>query len=115
MNNLYIIEIYKYMQYWAFDYPELNIYKEGLVEGIDTIIDIAVKDFKDPNNGFICMFSKNPFPNYQIKLELKIRGNNVDGNTYHCPELNIDGWLCPCLYNFFDIEPDTIYLKLSEK
>jgi hypothetical protein len=115
MNNLYIIEIYKFKGYWVFDDPDTGLIKEALSMGTDKIIDMAVKDFKDPDNGFICMFSKNPFPDHQIKLELKTRGNDVEGNTYHCKEFGLDGWLCPALYLYFDVEPENIYLKLSEK
>lgn len=114
MNTIGLIEVYKYNGMWVLDDEATGLYREPFVSGADTIIDNMVKDIPNAEEGFICMFSKNPFPTYQYELKLKTRGNEITGNWYTCKELAIDGWLCGALYKYFEVEPDSIYIQVKE-
>jgi hypothetical protein len=115
MNAINIIEIYKWKGFWVFDDPSTGLVHEALVMGTDKIIDVAVANIENADKGFICIFSGTPLPEYDIKLVLHKRGNNIDGNWYRSEELDMDGWLCPALYKYFEVEPDAIYLKIEPK
>ena len=98
MNTIGMIEVYKYSGYWVFDDAVHGLVREAFVAGADTLIDNMVTDIPNAESGFICVFSKNPFPTCQYTLKLKTRGNEITGNWYNCEELGIDGWLCGSLY-----------------
>jgi len=114
MNTISILEIYKFNGTWVFDDESKDLLREAFVSGADTIIDNMVKDIPNAENGFVCLFSKNPFPSHQYELKLKIRGNEISGNWYTCESLGIDGWLCGSLYKYFDVEPESIYIQVKE-
>jgi hypothetical protein len=115
MNAINIIEIYNYHGVWVFDDETTGLNKEAFVSGADLIIDAMVSHIPNAHDGFLCIFSKNPFPSYKYKLELKTRGNEETGNWYVCKALGIDGWLCGALYKYFDVEPEAIYIQVKEK
>ena len=114
MNTIGMLEVYKYSGCWVFDDAAQGLVREAFVSGADTLIDNMVADIPNAESGFICVFSKNPFPTHQYKLDLKTRGDEIIGNWYTCKELEIDGWLCGSLYKYFDIEPETIYIEVKE-
>jgi hypothetical protein len=39
----------------------------------------------------------------------------MGGNWYYSRELCIEGWLCPALFKYFDVAPQTIYAKFEPK
>jgi hypothetical protein len=114
MNTIGMIEVYKFNGYWVFDDAATGLSREAFVAGADMLIDNIVADIPNAETGFICVFSKNPFPTYQYKLKLKTRGDDISGNWYTCEELEIDSWLCGSLYKYFDVEPETIYIEVKE-
>jgi len=99
---------------WVLDDEATGLVKEPFVSGADTIIDNMVKEIPNAGKGFLCIYSKNPFPTYQYQLKLKTRGNEITGNWYTCEELGIDGWLYGALYKYFEVEPESIYLQVKE-
>ena len=115
MNVVNIIEIYKWNGYWVFDDPNVGLVHEGLVMGTDTIIDYLVQDIPNADAGFMCMFSGKPLPEYTVKFVLSRRGNDEIGNWYTAEGTNMEGWLCPALYKYFEKEPDCIWIKIDPK
>ena len=63
--------------------------------------------------GFRLLFSATPFPGHQYQLTW-LR-EEFGGNWYRCVQLEMDGWLCPALFKYFDEAPDTIYLRAEPK
>ena len=37
------------------------------------------------------------------------------GNWYECPQLQMEGWLCPAMFKYFRDAPKTIYFKAEKK
>jgi hypothetical protein len=113
MNAINIIAPYRYLDMWVFDDPRVGLSAEPFVGGADTMIDRVVADIPDAANGFIMMFSQNPFPGHQFHLEW-LRAEN-DGNVYHSREIDADGWLCPALFRYFTETPKSIYVQVKPK
>jgi hypothetical protein len=55
------------------------------------------------------LFSAQPFPGYHEKLAW-VR-EEMGGNIYRSETLNVEGWLCPALFRYFDKAPAEIYAK----
>lgn len=113
MNSISVLFPYKYEGMWVFDDPGVGLRQEPFVLGIDTMIDHFVADVPDAAQGFRLLFSPTPFPGHAIKLEW--RRQESGGNWYYCPQLNIEGWLCPALFKYFDKAPAEIYAKAETK
>ncbi len=107
MNSIRIIVPYKYEGMWVFDDPAVDLVREPFVSGIDTIIDRLVADIPGAEQGFRLLFSATPFPGHQLKLEW--RREESGGNWYHCPQFEMEGWLCPALFKYFDEAPKELY------
>ena len=109
MNAIGIIAPYKYNGMWVFDDASVGLNHEPFVAGIDTMIDKLVANIPNADKGFKLLFSANPFPAYNIKLEW-VRGD-FGGNWYYCPQYNMEGWLCPALFKYFSEAPKELYGK----
>ena len=109
MNAINIIAPYKYLGMWVFDDPRVGLVQEPFVAGADTMIDRVVENIPEAEKGFLMLFSTTPFPGHQVKLEWR-RGDG-GGNWYYAPQLNMEGWLCPALFLYFQQAPNTIYAK----
>lgn len=100
---------------WVFDDPKTGLVAEGLVEGIDNILDMFTKEKKiNRRKGLDIQFDKKPIPDYDILLTKMYEINNnglMYGSVYHCARYEIDGWLCPSLYLYFFEAPEEIYIK----
>lgn len=115
-----IMTLYPYKEnniQWMFDDESKDVFREAFVSGADTIIEqLALKngiheeDFED---GVILQFSGTFFPNYDIKVVWTREEGG--GNWYRSKEFGIEGWLCPCLFKYFDSAPKEIYIKVSKK
>ncbi|AVH68160.1 DUF6717 family protein [Nostoc sp. 'Peltigera membranacea cyanobiont' N6] len=108
-NSLMIIFPYQYEDNWVFDDEAVGLKNEPFVCGVPGMIDILVKDIPDAKKKFKLIFSKNPFPKYQVKL-IWIR-EEYGGNWYYWEEKDMNGWLCPALFRYFDAVPLEIYCK----
>ena len=113
MNAIQIIAPYRYEGQWVFDDDATGLVREPFIAGIDTMIDHFVKDIPDAYKGFRMLFSPTPFPGHMLKLEW--RRPEMGGNWYFCPQLGIEGWLCPALFKYFDEAPDALYARLEPK
>ena len=74
MNALGVIAPYKYEGMWVFDDPATGLVREPFVLGIDTMIDRLVASIPNAKAGF----------------------------RYYSRQFDIEGWLCPALFKYFD-------------
>jgi hypothetical protein len=113
MNTLIAIHPYKSKGLWVFDDPEVGLRQEPFVSGADTIIDRMVKVIPNAELGFTLVFSAQPFPGYQVEFEW--RREEFSGNWYYSSALEMEGWLCPALFKYFDSAPKKIYAQFRPK
>jgi hypothetical protein len=106
-NSIFVIRPYKYYSTWVFDDPAVGLVREAFVSGADTIIERLVADIPGAKDGFTLTFSAQPFPGHQIQLE-RVREES-GGNWYYCPDLTMEGWLCPALFKYFKAAPEHLY------
>jgi hypothetical protein len=98
---------------WVFDDPGVGLVREPFVAGIDKMIDRLVASIPDEEKGFRLLFSPTPFPGDTVKLEW--RREEYGGNWYYAPQLDIEGWLCPALFKYFDKAPRELYGRAEPK
>ncbi len=114
-NALNVIIPYKYEGMWVFDDAEAGLDKEPFVEGADVIIDRALeaKGLVDAERGFRLLFSAGEFPRYDVKFTWLRAADG--GNYYKAQGSDIEGWLCPALFKYFDEAPKEIYARFEER
>ena len=110
MNSIRTLLPYKYYGQWVFDDPALGLVREAFVGGTDKIIDHLVVSLKQPEKGFLLIFSDRPFPDATIVLHWV--GEECDGNVYQLEGTEMKGWLCPSLLKYFDKPPKEIHVCL---
>ncbi len=111
MNEINIIQPYWYLDMWVFDDPRVDLSAEPFVGGADTMIDQITEDIPNAKRGFLMLFSRNPFPNHQFKLDW--RRCEGSGNVYYSSDLDAEGWLCPALLRYFEERPSEIYVQVK--
>jgi hypothetical protein len=114
-NSINVIKPYLYNGVWVFDDESRGLDKEALVAGMPEILEKACSThgIRDPQNGFVVIFSGNPFPGADVVLE-HLRPDEIgDGNWYKLQGTDIEGWLCPSLFKYFDSVPQKIYIQLK--
>jgi len=114
-NSLMIIYPYRWEGMWVFDDEAVGLVKEPFVEGVDTMIDKALemKGILNGEGGFRLIFSESEFPRYDLKFDWVRKGEG--GNWYSSEEYDMEGWLCPALFKYFDQPPKTIFARFEEK
>ncbi len=113
MNAINVIAPYKHLGMWVFDDPRVGLVQEPFVSGADTMIDRVVSNIPNAEAGFIMVFSADPFPGHQFKLDW--RRAELRGNWYFSQDLGMEGWLCPALFKYFDEAPKHIYVQVKPK
>ncbi|NEO88034.1 MAG: hypothetical protein F6J87_27825 [Spirulina sp. SIO3F2] len=113
MNSLIVIYPYQlkdaWEDAWVFDDEQAGLAQEPFVSGADKIIGQWVKDMPTARFGFKLIFSARPFPGYQHQLDW--RREEYDGNWYYSAALDMEGWLCPALFKYFETAPASIYAQ----
>jgi hypothetical protein len=109
MNSIIAIHPYKFHGTWVFDDPEVGLRQEPFISGADVIIERLVSDIPDAESGFTLVFSAQAFPGFQTQFER--RREDVGGYWYYSPALDMEGWLCPALFKYFETAPMTIYAQ----
>jgi hypothetical protein len=106
------IRPYKWNGVWVFDDPAVGLDKEALVAGMPEMIETATAQagIREPEKGFVALFSRDPFPGAQVYLEW-VREEAL-GNVYRWPETGMEGWLCPALFRYFDEAPERLYVEV---
>ncbi len=110
MNAINIIAPYKHHGMWVFDDPHVGLTQEPFVAGADTIIDRLVAHHPDASQGFTLIFSETPFPGHQYRFDW--RRAEGGGNWYYAPQFNMEGWLCPALFRYFEEAPKQLFVAL---
>lgn len=100
---------YRYQDTWVFDDEAAGLVKEPFVSGIPEMVDILVRDIPNAGDGFKLFFSANPFPGFQAEL-IWMR-EEYGGNWYRWERENLEGWLCPALFKYFQQAPVKIYCR----
>jgi hypothetical protein len=95
---------------WVFDDPRVGLTQEPFVAGADTMIDRAVCDIPNAEQGFTLIFSASPFPGHQFRLEW--RRSDGGGNWYYARQFDLEGWLCPALFRYFDMAPKELFVEV---
>jgi hypothetical protein len=114
MNSLIQLELYQYHQSWVFDDDKFGLVREPFVAGMDKMLDYVAGEMPDYDTGNLLVTASNDkFPGHQLKLEWE-RGEH-GGNWYQEKTLNMEGWLCPALYHYFDPAPTNLYVKVIPK
>lgn len=100
---------------WVFDDPAKGLVEEGLVAGIDLMLDDIADQFGiDPEVGFDVGFSDQPIENAEVVLTKlqEIEGKPDLFGTDYMDENGLRGWLCPNLLQYFDSPPEKLYCKV---
>lgn len=113
MNAISILLPYKYSGQWVFDDESRGLNREPFVCGIDQMLDRLVAGIPDAEKGFRLMFSTNPFPNFTVELIRK--REEFGGNWYFSPQFQMEGWLCPALFKYFDAAPQKLFGRAEQK
>ena len=111
MNAIMVIKPYKWNGMWVFDDENTGLEREPFVSGADAIIDVMVEGVENAESGFILTFSHVKFPGHD--LELIRRHEQSGGWWYHSPVLDMDGWLCPALFLYYEEAPLHLYARFS--
>ena len=112
-NALLIIAPYWFEGTWVFDDAAVGLTREPFVLGVPEMIDHLVKGIPNARAGFRLLFSKAPFPGYQLEL-VWVR-EETGGNWYRTMDPPQEGWLCPALLRYFTCAPGTIYVRAESK
>lgn len=114
-NALNVIFPYKYEGMWVFDDADAGLDKEPFVEGADAIIEQAVeaKGIANPEAGFKLLFSAGEFPRYDVKFTWLRAADR--GNYYSAEGFDVEGWLCPALFKYFEEAPKEIFARFEGK
>lgn len=91
---------------WSFDDKDLGIIGEVFVGEINTMIDMYAKGKKK----ITVFISSSEIPSYTISLT-RIAGE-FEG-MYQLDGTEIEGWLCPCLLNYFPEYVEKIYVQFK--
>ena len=113
MNSLFAIAPYKFQDFWVFDDPRVGLLQEPFVSGADTIIDVLTENIPNAAEGFKLVFSAQPFPGYSARFAWA--RHEMGGNWYSWPDRDMEGWLCPALFKYFDATPPELFVKVSAK
>jgi hypothetical protein len=113
MNSLLVIHPYKHEGVWVFDDPGVGLVREPFVAGADEILDRMVKDIPNADSGVTVFFSSGPFPGYQH--EFHWRREELGGNWYYSADYELEGWLCPALFHYFEHAPERLYAQIKPK
>ena len=104
MNAINVIAPYKHLGMWVFDDARVGLSQEPFVAGADAMIDRVVADIPNADQGFTLIFAATPFPGHQYRLNW-VRADEDGGNWYRSADLDMEGWLCPALFRYFDQAP----------
>jgi hypothetical protein len=94
---------------WVFDDPDADLVREPFVSGVTEMIDELVKEIQEAREGFHMTFSAGPILGFQRELEW-LR-EEFDGHWYRSLDLEMEGWLCPVLFKYFDKAPEKLYVR----
>jgi len=113
MNALSVLFPYKYEGTWVFGDLAVGLAREPFVPEMDEMMTRLTRSVSNVEAGFSLLYSNRPFPGCAARLEWRREG--YGGNWYHCPQFEIEGWLCPALLKDFDQAPTTLHATAESK
>ena len=113
MNSIFAIHPYNDQGLWVFDDERVGLVKEPFVSGADVAIDRMVEKIPNAATGVTMLFSAQPFPGHQY--EFVWRRPELKGNWYYSPTLDLEGWLCPALFKYFEKAPERLFIQVKPK
>jgi len=108
-NQIQVIRPYWVHGTWVFDDERVGLVQEPFVSGVPEMIDDLVSSIVDARSGFRMLFSPAPFPGFQRRLTW-VR-EEFGGNWYRTDEPQMEGWLCPAMFKYFDAPPSELYVR----
>ena len=105
-NQVMVIQPYRAHGTWVFDDPAAGLVQEPFIAGIPAMIDLLVEDIPNASQGFRLLFSADQIPGFQVSV-VWLREEN-GGNWYRDPDTDMEGWLCPALFRYFEKAPDLL-------
>ena len=111
-NSINVIKPYKWEGMWVFDDPSVGLDKEPFVAGVPEIIEavLAEQSIENGEQGFVLVFSAVPFPDHQYVLEWVQEQDG--GNIYRLCGTDMEGWLCPAIFEYFETAPESLYFSV---
>lgn len=106
------LNLYWHNNAWCFDDEEKNVKAEPFVMGSSEIISFLAKEQKKTSENLKLRFSEEPFKESLISLKWA-RYQPEKWNLYRSEEINMEGWLCPVLYSYFEEAPKEIFVSLG--
>jgi hypothetical protein len=103
-----IVPLYKKDNAWVFDDNEKGIKAEPFVRGSSEIIDEAASIVLLSGKPTELVFSDTE----ELMLEMDLIDIDGDWSKYYSEELDMEGWLCPVLYEYFSYPPEKLYFTL---
>ena len=88
---------------------EIRLLARLIGGGVTKMIDYLVKDIPDAREGFMLLFSSQPFAGYQVELS-RIAGED-GGCLYRGKNYSAEAWLSPALLAYFETTPGSLYIK----
>lgn len=113
MNALQVIHPYKYEGIWVFDDPRTGLTQEPFVAGADLLLDHMVEGIPGAEQGVTMLFSPQPFPGSQF--EFVWQREEFGGNWYYNRRFDMEGWLCPALFKYFEAAPERLFVQVKAK
>ncbi len=111
MNTISLIAPYKWNETWVFDDERVGLIREAFVAGADTMLDEITRYIPNAEHGFRLTFSAVKFPGFMVTLEWLREDPDVGGNWYRWRGTDLEGWLCPALFHYFEAAPSEIFVR----
>lgn len=113
MNSIRVIHPYWYFGSLVFDDDSVGLVREPFVAGADEVLKILAGQVGEAcRQKFTLLFSDSPFPGHQA--EMRRAEPEQGGNWYVCEKVGLRGWLCPALYKYFDVAPESLFIQIKE-
>lgn len=110
-NSIMVISPYEHNGLWVFDDDVRGLVREPFVAGIPEMITHLMRELHKDEKKFNLTFSATGFPGSQRKLVWNRKDG--EGNWYKMDGADLEGWLCPALFKFFDEAPKEIHCQIS--
>lgn len=96
---------------WVVDDLTVGMKDEPLVAGIPEIIENFKATNKIKGKNFSLRFSSENFEGQHLVLD-KI-GEQSTGCVYSYSNALLEGWICKCLYYYYTVAPEKLYVQLE--
>lgn len=111
-NQIFVIHPYRWHGQFVFDDEARGLDREPFVAGVPKMLELAAAQagIENPEDGFVLLFSDQPFPGANICLDWQRK--EMGGNVYAWN--GMEGWLCPALERFYPpAVPQHLYVQLQ--